>query len=752
MAIPVRALARAFIKPDHHTHIDKKSYVEHYAQQMLVLMPYRPYSSDTALDVHIDIWSNPSHSVERLLKDSELTTTIPLVSTHKTDTVKLEALPEEIIKNVHEYYPLFEGETISTVHVLCLEHDWEGLAKGTLFFERKTNFSQTYLALPDFRWNLETGTLLPSALCKMEPISTFMEPVSIPSDNLLATEMMAALDDIPPELDYQQLNSILSITLDTLSTLSWATPAGPFVSAGISILKVILDSVLSGDQPSLLDNIQMIGKNIVDNITQFLENAELQEALNAVKVFLEWLSNMSRLIDTQSHATSAFHLTRSGGILETLNDQLGPGVENNLFYLVKVLSDDADLNLTPDGKVKPYDSPHRWAIANAKLHLLFFVISQYLTALKLKIVLVATLYEYGYNEHGQPIDVKTPDPDNTFSLLSKELEKYKNLTPEIIANVRKRREASIVLETGPCFVAYSRAEKPVAKRDEWKSVMNSHDALYCGYIDDLLVRAREDNPSTSEFRCLDNGDTVVSPGGGRGSWRPTNPAPLTVGYNKWERTEVRDKAVYDGKNPQDFVLHNGWATSYEPNTARAEALKAKYVASVLQEFDKWTKIPEILNESATSLATKWTPQIPQKLPGILGGLRIAHWGDKAPENVLWYKKTIDARYRFSLRNTIGKESDKSDDITSTTWTDVERAQRRDPTIIGFPKQGEYLTYVKAILLYRQFREANQDGSFRYGDERPIAIINRQGENNEFQGEFVDEIETETDAKKLGPRN
>jgi len=732
MAIPVRALARAFIHPNHHTHIDKKSYVENYAQQMLVLMPYRPYSSDTVLDVHIDIWSNPSHSVERLLKDSELTTTIPLVPTHKTDAVELEALPEEIIKNVHEYYPLFEGETISTVHVWCLEHDWEGLAKGTLFFERKTNFSQTYLALPDFRWNFETGALLPSLLCKMGPIST----VNPPSHNMLAEAMTATSNDMDNinsvlEVDNEKFNFTLSVTLETISTLSWATPAGPYASAGISILKVILDSVLGGGESSLLYNLQKMEKNIVDNITQFLENAELQKALNAIKVFSAWLSNMTGLLDTQSHATYAFHLTERGGILKKLNDQLGPGVKHNLFYLVKVLSDDADLNLMPDGAVKSYDSPHQWAIANAKLHLLFFAISQYLMALKLEIVLVATLYEYGYNVEGEPIDTKTSDPDNTFSLLLAELETYKKLTPKIIENVRKRREASIILEAGACKVAYSREEKPVAKRHEWNSVMNDHDALYCGTVHDQLVRAQEDNPSSSMFNCYKEN---------------------LINYHNWERTEVRDKAIYDGKNPQDFVLHNGWATSYEPNTARAEALKAKYVASVLQEFDKWTKIPEILNESATSLATKWTPQIPQKLPGILGGLRIAHWGDKAPENVLWYKKTIDARYRFSLRNTIGKESDKSDDITSTTWTDVERAQRRDPTIIGFPKQGEYLTYVKAILLYRQFREANQDGSFRYGDERPIAIINRQGENNEFQGEFVDEIETETDAKKLGPRN
>ena len=726
MVVLVRALARAFIKtkPD----VDKKSYLEDYAAQTLLMMPYRPYSDDTILDRHVDIWRN-HHPVEQLLEDSKLTTNIPLAFITDSRAITLEELPHEVVENIHGYYPLVKGESITTIKMLYLEHDWEGLERGTFFFERETNFSQTYFALPDFRWNLETGKLLPPMLSKFDP-----EAKSDPSSSshlqphpIMAVAMANATATSESDPSKAMMNNMVSLSLDTISTLSWATPAGPFVSAGIGILQVILNSVFGEEKVDLLESIRQVGDDIVREIKQFQQEANLMESIDAVKVFSAWIAHSLPLLNTQSPETYMSHMTQENGILGQLNKQLGSD-KNSLFYLITTLSENSDLNAGD-----AYGTPHDWLMANYKLHLLFFVISQYLTALKLKIVLLARLHEFGYDVHGNQKDPHNLNPDNTFSLLVSELKEYKNLTPKIIANVRSRRAAMITLETASCKVAYSKLLRPVGERNNW--VMNEHDALYRGPKHDQLVRATEDNPSTDHFE----------------SYRVSNALHTHSTYYVheyyWERTEIRDKVIYNGKNPQDFVLHNGdwWSASYEVNTERAEVLKAKYLADILQEFDTWAKVPEILGEAVTSLQAKWTPQLPEHFPDSVG-LSVKEWGGTAEKNELWFNPHAFVRYRISLRGT-GGESSLSNDRTSTLWE--EPKQRNRPKITGFPTGAPTtgdptndLTYVQTLVLHRGWKVEYPDG-FKVSEDRPIAVL-RRDVNNKFPDIFVDTVTTKHD--------
>jgi hypothetical protein len=249
----------------------------------------------------------------------------------------------------------------------------------------------------------------------------------------------------------------------------------------------------------------------------------------------------------------------------------------------------------------------------------------------------------------------------------------------------------------------------------------------------------EDGPTMEQFEWTDN-DVYDSRGGGYHH-------PATITEHWWQRTEIRDMAIYDGKNPQDWVLSNGdyGSNYYEANTARAEALKAQYLSRILQRFDEAAKIPGILEADITSLLSKWHPQIPKELPDTVG-LNIAGWGGPAKADELWSDKTITVRYSFTLRSTTGNESVKSDDKTSTNW--IEPKGNCRPEIIGLPVQGEYLQYVHSLCLYRQFRKALPNGSYKYSSDRKVAVITRVEGKDGFSGRFVDEASTQHDAKEL----
>ena len=147
------------------------------------------------------------------------------------------------------------------------------------------------------------------------------------------------------------------------------------------------------------------------------------------------------------------------GILEQLNLQLGPDVEYSLFKLKSILYNDVDLK-----PGQAYKSWRHWALDSAKLRLFFLTTSEYLFALKLKIILLARLYAVGYDYDGRPIDpLEVEDPDNTFSLLIAEIISFKDKIPEFIAAVRKRRADAVVLEVAGCEVAYSRDQKWIGK-------------------------------------------------------------------------------------------------------------------------------------------------------------------------------------------------------------------------------------------------------------------------------------------------
>jgi hypothetical protein len=71
-----------------------------------------------------------------------------------------------------------------------------------------------------------------------------------------------------------------------------------------------------------------------------------------------------------------------------------------------------------------------------------------------------------------------------------------------------------------------------------------------------------------------------------------------------------------------------------------------------------------------------------------------------------------------------------------------------PEIVGLPTQGEYLQYVHSLCLYRQFRKALPDGSYKLSSDRKVAVITRVAGKDGFSGRFVDEASTAHDAKEL----
>jgi hypothetical protein len=704
--------------------VEKEGYLKQFAIQAFSIDPHPLYNMLIEHDSQ-EVQPASQAFAGRLLRDSELASSIPLVPASMEPDAKFDDLQPEV-KRVYENYPLIEGERISSIKMLCLESEWEGMARRTLFFERETNLSRVYFAVRRFRAEPQTPGLTPALLLGFDSGPIPRVPAAMTGSHKRKT-MLAGSDD-SSSIDGLAQN-VFSLSLDTISTLSWATPAGPFVSAGITIFKAIFGNVF-GPKEDLIGTMRKIANDVVERIEYFQENATLKDQLDTLKTFSIWIANVETRLDTQDPEVFNHALTDESGILSTLNDVVSPRGKTTLLSLTGALSEDGDLK-----QGGGYDSRRRWSLANAKLHLLFLATSQYLMALKFRITLLAKLNEFRYDANGRKMEPWESNSDNTFAVLIKEMRRFKDDLPKVIDIVRARRAAMVVLEDNSTTACVSMATRPKSASPDWGVGMNKHDAMYWGYDVDRFVRGYNVVTRGEELKFEHEFDP--------------NGRIYNVPY-PWRQTEIRDKAIYDGQNPQDFILlpaHWGQG-GYFANTERAEALKREYLSGMLNRFDEVVKIPGNLESGLTSLLNIWKPQIPANLPvGVKLDLRKGDCQTK--KNELWSDKTIEVRYLFTLMSMAGNESAKSNDLTSTRWyAPLTALEGHCPEIIGLPTKGEYLKYVQSICLYRQFKKLKKDGSEHVGDARRVAVIQRLKDKDEFPDQHVDRESTKHDSTNL----
>ena len=115
--------------------------------------PHAPYSADIELDP--TEFKPAFNFVERLAIDSDLAGTIPLVPAGQDPDPRFEDLPSDV-RRIYENYPLVKGEYVLSIRMLCLDEDWEGMPRRTVFVERETNFSRAYFAVPALRTDART--------------------------------------------------------------------------------------------------------------------------------------------------------------------------------------------------------------------------------------------------------------------------------------------------------------------------------------------------------------------------------------------------------------------------------------------------------------------------------------------------------------------------------------------------------------------------------------------------------------------
>ena len=725
MAATAKLFQRTFIqtKPG----VEKRPYLEQFASLAFSAKPNGVYSAE------IEIAPNQTPPTPRdfveLLIGSEHVDAIPMVPAGTDPPTKFEDLSPEV-RRAYEIYPLVDGETVISINMLCLDKDWEGMRPGTVFIDRETNLARAYFAAPGLRADPHTSGVTPALLLlRIPPAPVLQAPTDGPD---------AAIDDAQRAFDLQ----VFSIVLNTISTLSWATPAGPFVAAGAAIIEVIVQA-LFGVKSNLLGEIQKIADDVVERVEYFHEIQKIKEEFAALAAFSKYTKDMQTYLKTSDVQTFRLELTEDAGILFQINNSLGPNVPNNLLSLQTLLLSDSDLSTTERAA---YTSRHHWSIASSKLNLLFLTVAFHITALKLKIVLLAKLYECGFDFKGNDLnpDNPEPNPDNTFSLLVQEVRDLKDKLPGLIANVRARRIGMITEgESHNCQVAYSNLWKWKAQRGEWAALFNEHDALFTGDRWDLMVRSKEDNPSIAEFGVPDREHPSYWTGKG---WIE----PAHVDYYPWHRLEIRDRALYNGRDPQQWVLSNCGTGSnrYAKNQSRFTDLKKKYNDKILREFDGWAKVPDILDAGVNSLLEKWQPKLPQKFPPAEGLLSVLKWEEAADKDELWFDQTVSVRYWFTILTSIGKESysgkpgKNEPRLTETGWIEVKG--RRHPQIVGLPKTGEYLTYISDVCLYRQFKKEYRDKPPKLGKERRVKLITRPEGKDSFSGEYIDTASTKFD--------
>jgi hypothetical protein len=713
MGMPARAITRDFIASVNA--VDKRGYIESYAAAKLATFACRPYTASTIFDEYLDIWEKPRHAVvEQLETDSGLVADnlLPLSALGDLQLPYVEELPYFITRSVHEYFPLVRGETTLAAKTLYLSDDWSGLHKGTLFFHRKTNLSSIYFALPDICWNLETGALFPSRLFPLE--ETYVRAAAVAA---------ATSDDDsgpPPELVLTIYNS----TLEVIGTLSWATPAGPFVSAGISIIEAILGATL-GEGQSLAKNLEAMGRQIIAAIKNDLDVRDLKTQMNAVRTFADWLTRINKeLSESQDVASFRNTVLQQGGALFELNQNINSNGSQSLFGIIDALKDDDDLSPVPEKSDGSYKSKARFDIAQTKLAILGYATSMYVLALKIKASYLARLAFAGYDSTGEPIPENT-NPDTTINRLFDELPARVAALRVCGANFTKRRLAMIGERASACVVAYSRLELPVSMRYAWR--LGDHDGLWTGSGADKRVRDSEDHPTVEEFEPYRYGVWLVP----------------------WQRHEIFDLGIDDGRKAQNFVVDNchfgGW--NYVKDAGRLDGHRSRHTESVRRSLDDVLKIPDLLTGSFETLLSRWTPQIPEKLPD--GRPFIAAWHGRSLKDELWADSSVYVRYLFRLMGTTAQHpSVMSNDDNSTLWQKaiVEGEAKRKPEIKGIPISGQFMEYVASVLLFRQFKRGQKIGA-----PRLVATLVRDKDTGKFPTDcIVDEISTENDKPALLP--
>lgn len=731
MGIPLRATSRDFIADVRG--ISKERYIEEYLVGRLTISPHRPYGVNSDFDEYLDIWSRPRNLVHNQFKqDSSLASppaVIPLARLTDMPLRYVEELPHFLVKGAYGFYPLVDGEHIEGVDHLYLSDDWAGLARGTLFFRRSSNLADVYLALPDVRWDLNTGQLLPTVLCR--------PPIANVASNVLTTPVAAAAALTPDEARDLAI-SITSTSLEIISTLSWATPAGPYVSAGVIIIEAIIGALVPTTD-TLGRRLDALAQRIVTSLTQFIESQQLKDNLKALSAFAQWLRKTNDELNTQDPAAFRTALLQPNGILAELNAQVNDNAPEKLFALVIGLSNEPDLGPPTSDNDKGYESKQRWLLAQNKLAILGYAITMYIVALKLKVALLARLNLYGYNALNEKIDPEV-NSDGTFVILRDEVLRLKAVIEDRTKNVMGRRLQMIGFRSADCQAAYSIEKRPSSARATWD--LGEHDGLYTGTYNDQRVRDLHDNPTKEEFES---------------SWTPGSdkaPGRQFMNLYWWKRHELIDYGRDDGQETLGYVLDNcqygGWG--YVADDARLKRLRDRYVDEIVAQLQPLSKIPAELERSFENLLPRWTPQIPEHLPG--GRLYIAQWHGTPLADELWADKQIEVRYQFRLVSVAQRSSPLSSDENSTAWervcahdggSTVEHG-RREPEIKGIPTTGDFLEYVTGIDLYRQFRKAG-----KVSVPRLVARIARDEASGQFKVDsLVDRRSAENDKTAFKP--
>ncbi|WP_176053402.1 hypothetical protein [Paraburkholderia caribensis] len=731
MGIPQRATSRDFIA--NVRGISKEAYIEEYLVGRLAISPHRPYATKSSFDEYLDIWSRPRSLVySQFQRDSSLAsppTAIPLTRLADMPLPYVEELPHFLMKGAYGFYPLVDGEHIEGVDHLYLNDDWAGLARGTFFFRRSSNLADLYLALPDVRWDLETGQLLPSVLCRPPAAST--------ASNILTTPTLAAAAVAPDEARDLAV-SITSTSLEIISTLSWATPAGPYVSAGVIIIEAIIGALVPTTDTLGL-RLDALATRIVTSLTQFIESQQLKDNLKALSAFAQWLRKTNDELNTQDPTAFRSALLQPNGILSELNAQINDNAPEKLFALVTGLSNEPDLGPPTSDNDKGYESKQRWLLAQNKLAVLGYAITMYIVALKLKVALLSRLNLYGYNALNEKSDPEV-NSDGTFVILRDEVLRLKAVIEARTKNVMARRLQMIGFRSADCEAAYSIEKRSSSDRATWD--LGEHDGLYTGTYTDQRVRDLQDNPTKEEFES---------------SWTPASdkgPPHQFMNSHWWKRHELIDYGHDDGQATLGYVLDNcqygGWG--YVADDARLKRLRDRYVGEIVAQLQPLSKIPTELEKSFENLLPRWTPQIPEHLPD--GRLYIAQWHGSPLADELWADKQIEVRYQFRLVSVAHRGSPLSSDENSTAW---ERVCARDggstiehgrhaPEIKGIPTTGDFLEYVIGIDLYRQFRKAGKVSA-----PRLVAKIARDETTGEFKVDsWIDQRSAENDKTAFKP--
>jgi hypothetical protein len=730
MAATARRFEKTFIetKPD----VEKRRYIEQFVSAALSAAPNRIYNAEFEISQG-EFFPTPQYFVEQFLTDSERAADILRVLGPAGDAqpTKFQDLPPDVRRG-YEAYPLVDGEGVLSVNIMRLIDDWEGLRQGMVFVERETNRSRAYFAVPGLRADPWTPGVTPAFLLRQVPPAAVTTTNPAAPLNISEDGPDAALEAQQRELGLKIFRSVL----DAIATLSWATPAGPFVAAGAAIVEVIVEAIFGG-KDNLLSDIQTIADGVVNRIEFVLNSKELVDSLNNLQTFNLWANRIMSDDIGQTDATFRQALTKPGGIIYQLENETGP-FRGSLFYVLTSLQTNSDL-----APGKPYTSPYQWSIASAKLRLLLLVVAIYISTLKMKLIFMARLYESGYNFKGDPLSLeeqRAGNPDNTFMTLTNEMKRFQQALPPLIENVRSRRMGMIEQgESSWCEVAYSNLTWEKSRRAMfWKPPRSAgRDGLFTGERWDQFVRAKDDNPSTKEFGQPDK--SIIDPITGAIGFVKGG-----INYHYWHRLEVRDKAVYDGKNPQEWAVSDCGTGSYTfYHNKNFPRLKQEYIDDILREFDTCAKIPASLSKGADDLLVKWTPQMPKDFEGdIVGILSVDNWSGDAKPGELWSDKTVSVAYSFALRTVAGKESQKSKPSPML----APKGPR--PHIVGLPKKGEYLKYITQVCVYRRFQKEMRQGPPKLGPDRLVAILSRVQGREGFVGELFDDETTQHDKEEL----